>query len=74
MAEFDLPADYLATFLPKLEQASPEAIQQAMTEVVAPGDRFILIVGDRKKIEPELAKAGFKNIRVITYDGKTVEN
>jgi hypothetical protein len=41
-----------------------------MAEVVARGERFILVVGDRKIVEPELRKAGFKNIKVITYDGK----
>ena len=44
-----------------------------MTEVVAPAERFILIVGDRKTVEPALKKAGFTNIKVITYDGKPVE-
>ncbi|MGC8640816.1 MAG: M16 family metallopeptidase [Isosphaeraceae bacterium] len=73
MAEFDLPADYLETFLPNLERVSPQAIQQAMTEVVLPRERFLLIVGDRKTVEPQLRKAGFKEIKVITYDGKKVE-
>lgn len=70
MAEFDLPADYLETFLPNLERVPPEAIQKAMTEVVLPGERFTLIVGDRKSVEPALSKAGFKSVRPITFDGK----
>ena len=70
IAEFGLPADYLETFLPNLERVSLAETQQSMTEVVAPADRFILVVGDRKTVEPELAKAGFKAIKVITYDGK----
>lgn len=44
-----------------------------MTEVVAPSGRFVLIVGDRKTVEPALKKAGFAKINVITYDGKPVE-
>ena len=72
IAEFGLPADYLETFLPNLERVSLAETQQSMTEVVAPADRFILVVGDRKTVEPELTKAGFKAIRLITYDGKPV--
>jgi zinc protease len=74
MAEFNLPADYLETFLPSLEKVAPAEIQKAMTEVVAPAERNVLVVGDRKSVEPELKKAGFKSIKVITYDGATVGN
>jgi len=70
IAEFGLPADYLETFLPNLERVSLAETQKSMTEVVAPAERFILVVGDRKTVEPELTKAGFKAIKVITYDGK----
>ncbi len=70
MAEFGLPGDYLETFLPSLERVSLAETQNAMIEVVAPADRFILVVGDRKTIEPDLKKAGFKTIKVITYDGQ----
>ena len=41
-----------------------------MTEVVAPAERVILVVGDRKTVEPELRKAGLTKIQVVTYDGK----
>jgi zinc protease len=70
IAEFGLPADYLETFLSNLAKVSPPMIQQAMTEVVAPSDRFILVVGDRKTLVPQLTTAGFKNIKLISYDGK----
>jgi predicted Zn-dependent peptidase len=73
IAEFSLDADYLERYLPNLETVSPPMIQQSMTEVVIPGDRFTLVVGDRKAVEPELTKAGFKNIKFITYDGKLAE-
>ncbi len=72
ISEFGLPAEYLETFLPSLERVSLAETQKAMTEVVAPADRFILVVGDRKTVEPELIKRGFKIIKVITYDGKPV--
>ena len=67
-----MPGNYLETFLPNLDRVSLTETQQSMTEVVAPAARFILVVGDRKTVEPELTKAGFKAIKVITYDGKSV--
>src|SRR5262249_39963214 len=70
LAEFDLPADTLETFLPDLEKVTLAEVQKAMTEVVAPADRVIPVVGDRKAVEPELRKAGLTKIQVITYDGK----
>jgi zinc protease len=73
IAEFNLSADYLETFLPNLEKVAAADIQKAMTAVIAPAERYILVVGDRKTVEPELKKAGFKNIQVITYDGMPVE-
>ena len=45
-----------------------------MTEVVAPADRLILVVGDRKTVEPELLKAGMDRIKPVTIDGKVITN
>jgi zinc protease len=70
MAEFDLPPDYLETYLANLEKVSPDEIQKSMTELVAPSERFILVVGDRKVIEPALRKAGFTDIHTLTTDGR----
>ena len=40
-----------------------------MAAVVAPAERTVLVVGDRRAIEPELKKLGFREIRVVTPDG-----
>jgi zinc protease len=73
LAEYDLPADYLDTYLDQLAAARPDAIASSMKEVVQPGERLILVVGDRKRVEPELGKLGFREIRVVTPDGKPAE-
>lgn len=69
LAEFDLPADTLDTFLPDLEKVSLAEVQKSMAEVVAPAERLILVVGDRKTVEPALRKAGLSRIQVVTHDG-----
>jgi zinc protease len=73
LAEFGLSEDYLDTFLGKLGGTKPEAIARAMAEVVDPSRRLILVVGDRKTIEPKLREMGFEAIRVVTPDGVPVE-
>jgi zinc protease len=73
IAEFGLPADYLETFLMNLEKTSPADIQHSMTDVVSPAERFILVVGDRKAVEPELKKAGMDRVKPVTIDGKPVK-
>jgi predicted Zn-dependent peptidase len=72
VAEFGLPADYLERFLANLEKTSPADIHRSMIELVAPTERFILVVGDRKSVEPQLRKAGMDRIKPVTIDGKAV--
>ncbi|WP_165224443.1 M16 family metallopeptidase [Aquisphaera insulae] len=72
IARFDLPADEFETFLPRLERLSLAQVQKAMADILAPTGRFVLVVGDRKTVEPQLRKAGFTNIRHVTYDGEAV--
>lgn len=73
MAEFRLPADYLATFLEKLRAIEPKEVSGAMVEVVRPEARVVLVVGDRKTIEPELkALKRFRRIVPVSPDGTPV--
>jgi predicted Zn-dependent peptidase len=71
IAEYGLPADYLDRFLPDLERVALPDVQRSMAEVLAPSERYVLVVGDAKSLVPELKKAGFDRVRRITYDGKT---
>ncbi len=70
MAEFQLPPDYLDTFLTRLQATRPEEINKTMAEVVAPSERVTLIVGDRKVVEPKLRALGYSKIQPVTYDGQ----
>ena len=73
MALHDLPADYPDTYLARLAAATPEEIRRVMAEVVAPADRTILVVGDRKSIEPTLKALKFRAVRAVTPDGRPVK-
>lgn len=69
MAEFRLPLDFLDTFLERLEATKPETIGKVMAEVVAPKERVVLIVGDRKLVEPKLKELGYTYIKNLSVDG-----
>ena len=45
-----------------------------MAEVVAPKERVILIVGDRKSVEPKLKELGYTKIKRLNPDGIPVKD
>jgi zinc protease len=73
MARFRLPLDYLDTFLARLQSTTPADVKARMAEVVAPPERVILIVGDRKTVEPKLKALGYAKIKAVNYDGVPTE-
>jgi zinc protease len=73
MAEFHLAPDYLDTFVARLEATRPDEIGKAMAKLVATSQRVILIVGDRKVVEPKLRALGYSKLQPITYDGQALD-
>ncbi len=70
IAQFDLPADYLETYLDQLN-ATPDAdVRKVMDEVVAPAHRTTLIVGDKASVVPKLKAMGIKEVREVDANGK----
>ena len=69
IATHSLPLDDSDTFLDRLRSTTSEAVQGAMAAVVAPAERTVLVVGDRRAIEPKLRALGFREIRDVTPDG-----
>lgn len=72
MARYKLPANYLDSFLELLEGTKRVDIAREMAAVVAEKERVILVVGDRKTVEPKLKELGYAKIRLLTTDGKPV--
>jgi zinc protease len=73
LVEFGLPDDEWKQHQARLSTASPAEIQQALNKLVDSESRVILVVGDRKKIEPLLKDMGFKDVRLVTPEGKAVK-
>ncbi len=70
IAQFDLAADYLDTYLGSLRATPDDQVRGVTVEVVNPADRVILVVGDRATVEPRLKALGFREIRLVDPDGK----
>ena len=73
IVEFNLPDDEWTQHLKRLETAQGAAVQESMNKLVDPETRVIVIVGDRKTVEPLLKRAGFSEIRAITPEGRPVK-
>jgi zinc protease len=73
IAQYGLPDDYLNTYLSNLKGTKRESITRGMGEVVKEKSRIVLIVGDRKTVEPELKDLGFTKVRFLMTDGKPVK-
>ena len=73
MAEYDLPINYLETFLLNLISVTDNQVRETILEVVAPNARRILVVGDRATIEPKLQAARRGEVRVVDVNGRIVD-
>ncbi len=73
MATHHLPLNYVETYLNQLQATTSEQIEQAMTTVVKPEERLILVVGDRAQIEPRLKELGFSTIVPVDTDGHPIQ-
>ncbi len=69
IVEFGLPDDTIARFPSDLKSVKVDEVRKVMEEAVDPNARVMLVVGDRKEIEPKLKRLGFRAIEVLTVDG-----
>ncbi|MDG3006791.1 M16 family metallopeptidase [Paludisphaera mucosa] len=71
IAAYDLPDDYLATYIRRIEAVAPDAIRKLAGVHLKPEAMTTLIVGDRAAIEPELRKLpDGAAVRFVDEDGK----
>lgn len=69
----DLPKDYYATYAARIQAVTLEDTATAAKSVLKPDETFIVVVGDRTKVEAglnELAKSwGYGPVQLIKLDG-----
>jgi predicted Zn-dependent peptidase len=68
LALYDLPDDYFAQFVPKVEQVTPEAASGVLARHIEPARLSTLVVGDLDAIGSDLDKLGLGDPVVLPPD------
>ena len=67
---YDLPADYFTTYRAKVDAVTAADVHRVARKYLNPEQMTILIVGDRKKVEPELKGLPFaKVVNLLDTEG-----
>lgn len=65
---YDLPDDYFATFTRRIRAVTAADLQRAAQQYIQP-DRFaVVVVGDRKVIEPKIKALNLGSIRIVAIE------
>jgi zinc protease len=65
---FDLPADYYATYTARVRGVSAAGLQRAADRYIQPGTFAVVIVGDRKAIEPKIAALNLGPLKILPVE------
>lgn len=70
---YDFPPDYYAKLPERLSAVSAQDAEEAAKKYLHPGRMILICVGDRAKIEPQLAKLDLGAIEIRDADGKIIQ-
>ena len=70
IVEFGLPDDYWNNYAAAIRGLTPDQVNKAASDYLQPDDLVLVVVGDRKVIEPGLKGLGFDNIQLVNADGE----
>jgi zinc protease len=68
LALYDLPDDYFAQFVPRIEQVTSDEVSRVMARHVDPSRLTTLVVGDVESIGPELGGLGLGDPLILAPD------
>jgi zinc protease len=68
IVRFGLPDDYFATYADKVRALTVKDLERAAEKAVHPDNLVWVVVGDREKIEPNIKKLGWGEIRRLDAD------
>jgi zinc protease len=63
-----LPDDYYAAFVKNIQAVSAAEVQKAAATYIQPDRFLVVVVGDRKVIEPGIQKLGLGPVRVFPVE------
>jgi zinc protease len=73
LVEFGLPDDYWNNYAAAIRALTPEKVNEAAQNYLRPSDLVIVVVGDRKLIEPKLRDLGFDKVQLVNADGELIQ-
>jgi predicted Zn-dependent peptidase len=65
MVVYNLPADYFATYTDRVRAITPAAVQRAAERYIQPDKFAVVVVGDRKVIEPSIKALDLGAIKIV---------
>ena len=68
MIVYKLPDDYFERYMPNIEAVTSEQVQKAAETYIQPNHFAVVVVGDRKKIEPGIRALNLGPIRIMPVD------
>ena len=72
IVSFGLPDNYYRSYPDKVRSLSMDDLAKAARKVVHPDQLVWVVVGDRAKVEPDLRRLGWGDIRLVDADGNAV--
>jgi predicted Zn-dependent peptidase len=68
LAIHQLPADYFSTYVQRIQAVGTSDVLRVAQQQIVPGRVAVVVVGDRKTIEPALRKLNLGPLNVMTVD------
>jgi len=65
---YDLPGDWLDSYVSRIGAVSLDDVRRVATEYVDPGKVAVVVVGDRSKIEAEVRSLNLGPIKVLSVN------
>jgi zinc protease len=68
MFVYNLPADYYATYTQRVRAVTPADVQRVAEKYIQPDKFAILVIGDRKVIEPGIKALNLGSIKTVEIE------
>jgi zinc protease len=65
---YSLPDDYFSTYIPKIEAVTAADVQRVARKYIQPTRVAVVVVGDRKVIEPGIRALNLGSIKMVAID------
>jgi predicted Zn-dependent peptidase len=68
MVVYKLPDDYFARYVANIQAVTADAVQKAAATYIQPKKFAIVVIGDRKSIEPKIRALNLAPMHVASVD------